>query len=170
EAPGEAEARVRRFDGEYRCHLFRANPLRDESGAVVTWYGVNTDIEDQKRAEAELRRAYDSFAHAQRLSRTGSFSTDLLGDDHTCSEETYRILEMDPGTKVTLGRVRERIHPEDRASFDETVERSRSGADVRFSYRIVTASGEGKHLRGVSLVGEQFGGRPSAGGRVAVCT
>ena len=57
EAPGEAEARQRRQDGAYRWFLFRANPLRDESGTVVKWYGVNTDIEDRKGAEEELRRS-----------------------------------------------------------------------------------------------------------------
>jgi PAS domain S-box-containing protein len=53
--PGEAEARLRRFDGEYRWFLFRAVPFRDEAGAIVRWYGTNTDIEDLKRAERELR-------------------------------------------------------------------------------------------------------------------
>jgi PAS domain S-box-containing protein len=48
---GEAEARLRRHDGEYRWFLMRANPLRDEAGSIVKWYGVNTDIEDRKRAE-----------------------------------------------------------------------------------------------------------------------
>ena len=57
EAPGEAEARLRRYDGDYRWFLFRANPLRDETGTIVKWYGVNTDIEDRKRAEEELRRS-----------------------------------------------------------------------------------------------------------------
>ena len=28
----------------------------DESGSIVRWYGINTDIEDRKHAEAELRR------------------------------------------------------------------------------------------------------------------
>src|SRR5580692_2869374 len=32
--PGEFEARLRRFDGEYRWFLFRASPLRDRSGTV----------------------------------------------------------------------------------------------------------------------------------------
>ena len=68
------------------------------TGSIVKWYGVNTDIEDRKRAEAELRRAYDSFAEAQRLSKTGSFITDLVGDDHNWSDEAYRIFEFDPGT------------------------------------------------------------------------
>jgi PAS domain S-box-containing protein len=52
--PGEAVARLRRFDGEIRWFLFRAMPLHDESGAVVKWYGETTDIEDRKRAEALL--------------------------------------------------------------------------------------------------------------------
>jgi PAS domain S-box-containing protein len=54
--PGTEEARLRRFDGEYRWFLFRAVPVRDERGKVVRWYGTNTDIEDLKRAEEKLRQ------------------------------------------------------------------------------------------------------------------
>ena len=160
EAPGEAEARLRRHDGEYRWFLFRANPLRDETGAIVKWYGVNTDIEDRKRAEAELRRAYDSFADAQRLSKTGSFITDLVGDDHNWSEEAYRIFEFDPATKVTVQRIRDIIHPDDLPSFDSVIARGMSGVDVNFAFRIVTARGAVKHVRGVAHVIEQVEGRP----------
>src|SRR5262249_32036931 len=53
--PGEAEARLRGFDGQYRWFLFRACPMRDESGKIVKWYGTNTDINDRKRAEADLQ-------------------------------------------------------------------------------------------------------------------
>ncbi|MGA9725167.1 MAG: sigma-54-dependent Fis family transcriptional regulator, partial [Candidatus Binatus sp.] len=55
-APGEMEARLRRFDGEYRWFLIRAVPLRDETGKIVYWYGSSTDIEDRKRAEEKLRQ------------------------------------------------------------------------------------------------------------------
>jgi PAS domain S-box-containing protein len=51
---GEMEARVRRHDGEYRWFLFRAEPVRDDHGDIVKWYGANTDIEDRKRAESLL--------------------------------------------------------------------------------------------------------------------
>jgi formate hydrogenlyase transcriptional activator len=54
--PGEVEGRLRRFDGMYRWFLFRAEPLRDESGNIVNWYGTDTDIDDLKRAEAKLRK------------------------------------------------------------------------------------------------------------------
>src|ERR1700732_3356710 len=64
----EIEARLRRFDGEYRWFLIRAVPVRDENGKVVSWYGSSTDIEDRKRAgeklrqdERELRRITDAI-------------------------------------------------------------------------------------------------------------
>ncbi len=56
---GEAEARLKRFDGEYRWFLMRAEPYRDEQGKIVRWFGTNTDIEDLKRAEREVRDLID---------------------------------------------------------------------------------------------------------------
>jgi len=53
---GEFEVRMRRHDGEYRWFMVRLEPLLDDSGKVTQWYGINTDIEDLKRAEAKLRR------------------------------------------------------------------------------------------------------------------
>ena len=53
---GEAEARFRKSDGEYRWLLARVNPLHDADGNIVKWYGLNTDIEDRKRAEIHLAR------------------------------------------------------------------------------------------------------------------
>jgi PAS domain S-box-containing protein len=46
---------LRRKDGQYRWFLLRANPLRDEAGNIIRWYGSATDIDDRKRAEDVLR-------------------------------------------------------------------------------------------------------------------
>jgi formate hydrogenlyase transcriptional activator len=54
--PEEAEARFRRFDGEYRWFLIRMVPIRDESDALLGWYGANTDIDDLKQAQMKLRQ------------------------------------------------------------------------------------------------------------------
>src|SRR5229473_592612 len=51
---GEIEARLRKYDGEYRWFLFRAEPARDDHGDIFKWYGTNTDIEERKRAESLL--------------------------------------------------------------------------------------------------------------------
>jgi PAS domain S-box-containing protein len=54
--PYEQEERHRGVDGTYRWFLARGVPLRDAQGRIVRWYGTNTDIEDRKQAEEELRR------------------------------------------------------------------------------------------------------------------
>jgi len=58
---GGLEARLRRFDGEYRWFLFEAKPLHDEASNIVKWYGSSTDIEDRKRTEDALRESEQRF-------------------------------------------------------------------------------------------------------------
>jgi PAS domain S-box-containing protein len=58
---GEAEARLRRFDGEYRWFLLRNQPLHDEAGNIVKWYGSGTDIEDRQLTEVALRESEQRF-------------------------------------------------------------------------------------------------------------
>jgi PAS domain S-box-containing protein len=59
--PYEQEERHRRADGQYRWFLSRGVPLRDSEGRIIRWYGTNTDIEDRKNAEDELRKQKEVF-------------------------------------------------------------------------------------------------------------
>jgi PAS domain S-box-containing protein len=52
----ESEFRMRRRDGTWRWHLGRATAERDESGRVIGFICVATDIDDKKRAEDALAR------------------------------------------------------------------------------------------------------------------
>ncbi|HET6973276.1 MAG TPA: PAS domain-containing protein [Pyrinomonadaceae bacterium] len=275
---GEGEARLRRHDGEYRWFLFRANPVRDESGRVVRWYGINIDITErqlalerlqanqdlldlaqksagamafdwypqqeinylspeqeilyglapgtfdgrfktwkgmiyapdwptvvdaikqakrrgkvtveyrvvwpdgtlhwlstngrmffddagepvrvvgftsdvtrQKLVEEELRRSEAFLAQAQRLSRTGSFSWRIAGDEITWSEQLYCIYELDPGTTITLDVIRTRVHPEDLTLYEKMVEQARNGSeDFEWQYRLLMPDRSIKYLHAVA--------------------
>ena len=162
-ASGDAfdfEIRARRSDGIYRWFQSRGFPLRDMNEHIVRWYILLIDIDERKRAETELRRAYDSFADAQRLSHTGSFITDLVGDDHNWSEEAFRIFDFEPGSKVSVQRIRDIIHPEDLPSFESVIARGMTGENVTFAFRIASGPGAIKHVRGVAHVVERVSGRP----------
>ena len=74
----EMEARLRRFDGEYRWFLFRTNPLADASGQVVKWCGMNTDIEDRRRSE-ETQRAHWWLSSSAREHHFRSVGDDIPG-------------------------------------------------------------------------------------------
>ena len=149
--PGETEVRLRRHDGEYRWFLSRANPLRDDKGNIVKWYGVDTDIEDRKRAESELRRAHGHLSEAQRLSKTGSFTADTHRDEHVWSDELYRIFEVDPAATIKIQLIRDRTHHEDLSILETAIQRGIDGTDdVDFVVRLVLPSGVLKYVHVVA--------------------
>src|SRR5262249_10741009 len=158
--PFENEQRALGKDGKYRWFLIRYNPLLDEQGKIDRWYTAAFDIDDRKRAEARVEQAYLRLAEAQRLSKTGSFITDLVADEHDWSEEAFRIFEFDNAARVTVQTVRDTIHPEDLPTFDAVIARGMTGTDVDFGFRIVTSRGVVKHLRGMARVLAQSGGHP----------
>jgi len=156
----EVEHRCRRADGIYRWFQVRGLPVRDAENKVTAWYLLLTDIDDRKRAEAQIEQAYLRLAEAQRLSKTGSFITDLAADEHNWSEETFRIFDFDPATKVTAQRIRDVIHPADLLSFDAMIARAMTGEDVDFVFRILTSGSAMKHIRGMARIMVQSADRP----------
>jgi PAS domain S-box-containing protein len=59
--PLDLESRSRRADGVYRWVHLRARPQRDAEGRIVRWYNLLTDIEERKRAEGELEKAFQEI-------------------------------------------------------------------------------------------------------------
>lgn len=111
--PAESEIRLRRHDGIYRWFLIRVEPLRDEMGRIIRWYGTSTDIEALKETEErlkederELRRITDSIPQTiVVLDPTGA---PLYANRATLD---YTGLTMEDVAKAGF---RERIfHPED---------------------------------------------------------
>ena len=117
--PGEFEVRMRRHDGEYRWFMVRFEPLLDDTGRVIQWYAINTDIEDLKRAEAklrqdeqELRRMLDAIPQA--IVVLGQEGRAVYANQTTLE---YTGLTMD---EVAAPDFRERVfHPEDVARLQE---------------------------------------------------
>ena len=81
--PYEQEERHRGADGTYRWFLARGVPLRDAEGRIVRWYGTNTDIEDRKQAEEDLRRLSGHLLRSQdeERQRIGRELHDSTGQD-----------------------------------------------------------------------------------------
>lgn len=145
--PGEIEARLRRYDGVYRWFLIRAQPLFDETGEVIRWYGTGTDIDDRKRAEEQLRRSEAFLAEGQHLARIGNFSWRVAADEILWSEQLYRIFQFEQGTLITLKRIRSRVHPEDITMLDDMIEQARKGVgDFEYEHRLLMPDGSVKYV------------------------
>jgi PAS domain S-box-containing protein len=158
-ARGETEGRLRRFDGKYRWFLLRADPLRDEAGNIIGWYGSATDIEDQKQTENALRRSEAYSAQAQRLSQTGTFAWRVATGENIWSAETFRIFGYVGASPVDIGMVVARTHPEDRASVQEAIDRASVGEDdYEHEYRLLMPDGSVKYVHAVARAEKDVAG------------
>ncbi|MGD0474726.1 MAG: PAS domain-containing protein [Candidatus Velthaea sp.] len=157
---GEVEARLRRFDGAYRWFLLRTNPLRDEFGNTVKWYGTNTDIDDRKRAEEKLRLNEAFLAKGQRLSVTGTFSWHVNTDEIVFSEQLYRIFDFEQDEPVTLERMGGRVHPEDITSFSKKLGQARTaGSDLDYEIRLRMPDDSVKYLHTIAYATQDPNGQ-----------
>ncbi|WP_341487583.1 PAS domain-containing protein [Pararhizobium sp. A13] len=117
--------RLRRADGVYRWMSGRAEPLRDESGRIVQWYGLSHDIDDQFRIEEALRERERSL---WQLVETLPAMIDCAAPD---GEPVYRnpqlrdflgykLEELDGTGKSRLdGTLDAGVHPDDVAGVKE---------------------------------------------------
>jgi PAS domain S-box-containing protein len=75
--PLQHKGRLRRKDGAYRWIDSRFEPLRDEDGTILRWYGVNFDIDDEMRAQESLRLADERLARALRAASLSELSVSI---------------------------------------------------------------------------------------------
>lgn len=156
----EIEARFRRFDGEYRWFLTRASVLRDSSGKIVRWYGFNTDIDDRRRAEEQVRRSEAFLAETQYLAGIGSFCWRTETSDIKWSEQLYHIFDFEPGVPVTLDLIGTRVHPEDLARMQEMVEKAqRAVSDFDYEHRLLMPDGVVKHVHLIAHATRDYEGK-----------
>jgi PAS domain S-box-containing protein len=158
--PLVAEARVRRADGQYRWMLHRNVALVDEQGSIVRWFSSSTEIDDQKSAEAALRRTADELrrsefylAEGQRLAHIGSWSFTADGMREYWSAEWFDILGLDPARGVPpIPEWLQIVHPDDREYVRSVIERMiEKGEGCDEKYRILHPKRGVRWIRGVGM-------------------
>jgi PAS domain S-box-containing protein len=102
--PWEQEIRLRRHDGEFRWHLSRMVPIRDEEGNITRWFGTSTDIHDVKEAEERLRRLNDELEDrvAERTAALRAAMHELEGFTYSVSHDLRSPLRAISATSSIL--------------------------------------------------------------------
>jgi PAS domain S-box-containing protein len=89
--PWEDTFPMRGADGAYHWFLTRAMPVRDAAGRIAMWFGTNTDVTEERAAQAELRANEVRLRLALEAGRIGTFVWDL-GDGALAWDERMRAL------------------------------------------------------------------------------
>jgi formate hydrogenlyase transcriptional activator len=141
--PGDIEARMRRHDGVFRWFLIRFEPFRDETGKIVMWYGVSTDIEDLKQTEEKLREDERELRQITDAIPQAVVVQDPSGVPIYANQATlaYTGLTADD---VSAPNFRERIfHPEDVERFrNERKAALARGLPFEFEHRALGKDGQ----------------------------
>ena len=100
------------------------------------------------RSEEALRRSEAYLTEAQKLSHTGSFGWDFRRGEIYWSRESFQIFDYQPSVRPTVETIVQRIHPEDRATVQQIMERaSRERTALDFEHRLVMPDRSIKYLR-----------------------
>ena len=148
----DVKKRIVRPDGGQRYIRCVGIPVI-EGEVLKGFLGTAMDITDQELLTRELERRQSHLAEAQRLTHTGSWTINIRTDEHFWSEEIFRIYEFDAEAKPAWSLVRDRVHPDDRASLDQRkkMELTQTGwTDSEADLRIVLPDGRIKHLHTIA--------------------
>jgi hypothetical protein len=73
----EVDYRMRCADGAYRWFHVLGQPLLNEEGRILRWYGLLTDIEDRKNALEVLRQTQVRLSRATQIATVGEFAASI---------------------------------------------------------------------------------------------
>jgi PAS domain S-box-containing protein len=129
--------RLRRTDGVYRWVSVRAEPMRDESGRIIQWYGLAHDIDDQMRAEAAIRRSEQRLQQMIDAVPVYILSFSAAGEPTYINKRYQDYLGLSvPHFDSLQEQQRAIIHPEDFAEMYGTLSNCfQTGAPFLMRYR-----------------------------------
>ncbi|WP_167737479.1 hybrid sensor histidine kinase/response regulator [Sphingomonas parva] len=161
------EYRLRHHSGVYRWVLGRAQPVRDQSGTILRWYGTCTDIHDLREAQDALRamaatleeRVTERTADRDRMWR---LSTDLM----LVARFDATISAVNPAWTTLLGWSEaeligrpflDLVHPDDRAATEAEAGRLSDGlTTLRFENRYRRKDGSYAWLSWTAVPDDDF--------------
>jgi PAS domain S-box-containing protein len=138
--PYHIEYRLRHRSGDYRWVLGRAQPVRDESGAIARWYGTCTDIHDLKTAEQAVRESEARFRSMADSAPSPVWVTNASGIEFV--NEAFEAMAGRPAAELSGETWVAMIHPDDLPEARRLrAEAWRTGSDYGYDARFRHADG-----------------------------
>jgi PAS domain S-box-containing protein len=142
--------------------LYNASVYRDEQGRVLGVFAVGRDITERKRMEASLLQTSDRLSLAAHAGGVGIWDYDVLRNRLVWDDQMFRLYGI---TREQFGGAYEAwqagLHPEDRQSGDEAIQRALRGEEsFNIEFRVLWPDQTIRHIRGFATVQRDASGRP----------
>ncbi|WP_457584845.1 PAS domain-containing protein [Ensifer canadensis] len=139
--PYSMRYRLRRADGAYRWVDGRAEPMVDQNGAIVHWYAISIDIDDEMRAQDALRDRERELSQLVDMVPSLLWRLNRRGEPTFFNKRMMAFLGLDtadtqqPGTDRLAATLKAAVHPDDATGLEEALRLSVATGEI-FSKRI----------------------------------
>lgn len=104
---------LRSKDGKYRWFLSRANPIHDQKGKTIQWFGTNTDITEKLEQEEALRQSEERLRLAKDSASLGLFEYDIVHNTIEWEPLLRSIWGINSDDYVSIETFFAGLHPDD---------------------------------------------------------
>ncbi|WP_093523473.1 ATP-binding protein [Stigmatella erecta] len=152
----EAESHEVTLEGQPRVFL---NHLAGviEAGHLVSVWGIQRDVTEQRRAEEALRHSEERLRIAVTAAAIGTWDMNLVTGGFQCDARGRQLFGLSADSALHLESLRAGVHPEDRERFEQALAQAftpSGGGDFRIEYR-TPGAGDGAE-RWVAVHGRAF--------------
>ena len=116
---------------------------RDSEGKPIGFKGITRDVTERRQMEEALRESQLSLARAQQVAHIGNWDWNVIANEVTWSDETYRILGYAPGAfDPSTRKFGESIHEQDRDQVKAAaITAAQQGDPYNLDHRVVLPDG-----------------------------
>lgn len=142
------KGRLLRKDGQFRWLDSRVEPLRDDTGAIIRWYGVSIDIEEEVRAQTALQESEGYLQHMIDTVPVGIVLSDNAGRPVYMNKRLIDYNGLGVSRREKSGQIdinptlADLVHPDDREAVESRWATARTkGKPYAMRYRQLRADG-----------------------------
>ncbi|HLO47037.1 MAG TPA: PAS domain S-box protein, partial [Kamptonema sp.] len=163
QAEYNTEYRIVEPDGSIKFMAASGVVVQDAQGNPQSMIGINFDISDRKRAEAELQKLSERLALALKSGAIGCWEWDLVQNSILWDERMYELYGV---TKQSDSRVvydiwASGLHPDDRTSIETLLQQAILGqAEYDTEFRVVHPDGSIHFIKASGVVVRDDHGNP----------
>ncbi|WP_306090236.1 sensor domain-containing protein [Qipengyuania flava] len=142
-------------DGQFFNVAYTASPIigseGEAIGTVVEVANIDAEIgsrEELARSHAALEKSVRIFKQAEKIAELGSWEFNTETQELHWSDETYRILGLEPDGSITLERSLQLYAPEDRSRVEALyLDAIRNKHSLNFTTHVVRSGGDFRQIR-----------------------
>ncbi|HET7831480.1 MAG TPA: diguanylate cyclase [Gallionella sp.] len=156
----DIEDKVKGFQAGGIDYITKPFQTEEVIARVNTHVSLSRSRQQMQRAEEALRKSEESLKMAQAIAHVGHWEWDMHSGQSAWSDETYRILGLDPqAQQPSHDAFIQAIHPDDRTTVSSHINRVLEGGEFDVEYRITLPNGSVRNVHSRGRVVCLGGGR-----------